>query len=162
MGLFGFFLKLLRLLLKVTKVTTGHQKWPKIGQNSTITFYFARRAKIALGRSPPQELEVGPRSEPYLLVLTNEASPNVRCSPNLLEPPGLSHVGGGGVQPRDPELADKEGVEESLGLVSEASTSSRNLAMSPCPLAMSPGGRGSPPVAKPPEPPGKGTFNRHL
>ena len=29
-------------LLKVTKVTTGNQKWPKMGQ------------------SPPQELEVGP------------------------------------------------------------------------------------------------------
>ena len=31
---FGFFSKLLRLLLNVTKVTTGHQKWPKMGQNS--------------------------------------------------------------------------------------------------------------------------------
>ena len=28
------FFKLLGLLLKVTKVTTGHQKWPKIYQNS--------------------------------------------------------------------------------------------------------------------------------
>ena len=42
--LFGFFLKLLRLLLKVTKVTTG--------QHSKLS---------AEGRSPPQELEVGPR-----------------------------------------------------------------------------------------------------
>ena len=140
-----FFESYYRLLLKVTEVTTEHQKWPKIGQNSIIRFFLPERQKqpSAEGRSPPQELEVGPRSEPYLLVLTNEASPNVRCSPNLLEPPGLSHVGGGGVQPRDPELADKEGVEESLGLVSEASTSSRNLAMSPCPLAMSPGGSSS-------------------
>ena len=29
----------------VTKVTTGHQKWPKMSQNSTITSFFARRAK---------------------------------------------------------------------------------------------------------------------
>ena len=56
---FGFLSKLLRLLLKVTKVTTGHKKLPKMGQNSIIS---------SEGRSPPQELEVGPRSGPYLLV----------------------------------------------------------------------------------------------
>ena len=41
-------------------------------QNSIKSPFFARRAKKALakGRSPPQELEVGPRSELYLLVLT--------------------------------------------------------------------------------------------
>ena len=55
----------------VTKVTTGHKKIPKMGQNSIIRPFFARRAKKALGRSPPQELEVGPRSGPYLLVLNN-------------------------------------------------------------------------------------------
>ena len=43
---FGFFLKLLRLLLKVTNVTNGHQKWPKIGQNNIIS------------ACPPPELEV--------------------------------------------------------------------------------------------------------
>ena len=32
----GFFSRLLRLLLKITKVTTGHQNWPKMGQNSII------------------------------------------------------------------------------------------------------------------------------
>ena len=65
-----FLSKLLMLLLKVTKVTTGHQKLPKMGQNSIISFFFAPREKTALaeGRSPPQELEVGPRSGPYLLV----------------------------------------------------------------------------------------------
>ena len=54
----------------VTKVTTGHQKWPKMGQNSIIRSFFARRAKKASaeGRSPPQELEVSPRSGLYLLV----------------------------------------------------------------------------------------------
>ena len=29
----------IRLLLKVTEVTTGHQKWPKRGQNSIIRFF---------------------------------------------------------------------------------------------------------------------------
>ena len=59
------------LLLKVTKVTTGHQKLPKMGQNSIISSFFARRTKKASaeGRSPPQELEVSPRSGLYLLVL---------------------------------------------------------------------------------------------
>ena len=31
---------LLRLLLKVTKVTTEHQKWPKMRQNSVISSLF--------------------------------------------------------------------------------------------------------------------------
>ena len=41
-----------------------------MGQNSIISPFFASRAKksLAEGRSPPQELEVGPRSGPYLLV----------------------------------------------------------------------------------------------
>ena len=67
---FLFLSKLLRLLLNVTTVTTGHQKSPKSGQNSKKSSFFARRAKKASaeGRSPPQELEVGPRSGPYLLV----------------------------------------------------------------------------------------------
>ena len=51
-------------------VTTGHQKLPKMGQNSINSSFFGRRAKKASaeGRSSPQELEVGPRSGPYLLV----------------------------------------------------------------------------------------------
>ena len=66
----GIFSKSLRLLLKVTEVTTGHQKWPKMGQSSIISSFFARRTKKALdeGQSPPQELEVGPRSGLYILV----------------------------------------------------------------------------------------------
>ena len=70
-GFLGFLSKLIRLLLKVTKVTTRHQKWPKMGQNSIISSFFARRAKkaSAKGGSPPQELEVGPHSRPYLLVV---------------------------------------------------------------------------------------------
>ena len=67
---FFFWLLLLKLLLKVTKVTTGHQKLPKMGQNSILRSFLARRAKKASaeGRSPPQELEVSPRSGLYLLV----------------------------------------------------------------------------------------------
>ena len=42
---YGFFRKLLRLLLKVTKVSNGNPKWPKMGQNSIIKPFFARRAK---------------------------------------------------------------------------------------------------------------------
>ena len=58
----GFLSKLLLLLIKVNKVTTGHQKLPKMGQNSIITSFL-------LPESPPQELEVGSRSGPYLLVI---------------------------------------------------------------------------------------------
>ena len=58
LGLFVFFSKLLRLPLDT-----------KISQKIIISCFFARRAKKALGRSPPQEIEVGPRSGPYLLVL---------------------------------------------------------------------------------------------
>ena len=49
---------------------TGHEKWPKMGQNSIIGSVFAQRAKNTLieGQRPPKELEVGPRSRPYLLV----------------------------------------------------------------------------------------------
>ena len=46
-----------------------------MGQNSIISSFFARRAKKASaeGRSLPQEVEVGPRSGPYLLVyITNK------------------------------------------------------------------------------------------
>ena len=65
------------LFVIVTNVTTKsyqgyywRQKMPKMGQNSIISSFFARRAKIASaeGRSTPQELEVGPRTGPYLLV----------------------------------------------------------------------------------------------
>ena len=64
------FQKLQRLLFKFTNVNTEHQKWPKMSQNSIIRSFFARRAKKASaeGRSPPQELEVVPRSGPYLPV----------------------------------------------------------------------------------------------
>ena len=63
------------ILFNVTKVTTksyqgnttGHQKWPKMGQNSIIS-QSAKKAS-AEGQRPLQELEVGPRSGPYLLVI---------------------------------------------------------------------------------------------
>ena len=68
LDLFGFFFTFV-ILFKVTKVTTKsnqgvtteHQKWPKISQNSIISAFFAQRSR-------KQELEVGPRSMLYLLV----------------------------------------------------------------------------------------------
>ena len=46
---------------------------PKICQKSMIIFFLARRAKktLAKGQSLPQELEVGSRSRPFLLVVIN-------------------------------------------------------------------------------------------
>ena len=65
------FFKFLRLPLKITNVTTGHQKWPKMGQKKhIISFFFAKRLKDALAedRRPPLQIKVGPCSGPYLLV----------------------------------------------------------------------------------------------
>ena len=72
--IFGFFSKLLRLLLNVMEVSTEHQKWLKISTNSVKSSYFARSAKKPQpkGQSPPQELEVSPRSGLYHLVYVNE------------------------------------------------------------------------------------------
>ena len=74
--LFDFFFNFLGLILvfflggisfKVTKVSTKSYQ----GQNSIIRSFFPQRAKkaVAEGHSPPQELEVGPPSRLYLLVL---------------------------------------------------------------------------------------------
>ena len=68
LGFYEFLSKFLRLLQKVTEVTTGHQKWPKMGQNNVISSFFFPKAKTSLGQSPPQELEVGPWCKRYLLV----------------------------------------------------------------------------------------------
>ena len=46
-------------------------KWSKISQNSIISSFFwpeGQKKSSTEGKSPPQELEVGPRSGPYLLV----------------------------------------------------------------------------------------------
>ena len=83
MKFFGFLVflrflsKLLRLLLKVTKVTTGHKKLPKMGHKSIVSPFLPKGQKkpSAKGQSPPQELEIGPRSGPYLLV----ASKTIAC-----------------------------------------------------------------------------------
>ena len=40
-----FFSKLLRLLLKVTEVTTEHQKWLKVSQNSLKNFFLPEGQK---------------------------------------------------------------------------------------------------------------------
>ena len=66
-----FFLKFLVLLFRFTEVTTEHQKLPEIGQNSIISPFYQERQKKVLtkGQSPPKELEVGPCSGPYLLLV---------------------------------------------------------------------------------------------
>ena len=43
-------------------------KIAKNGPKQHKALYFCPKGKKNLGRSPPQELEVGPRSGPYLLV----------------------------------------------------------------------------------------------
>ena len=65
---------------KVTKVSTksyqgyywtpkNARNWPK--QHNKVFFCPKGKKSLGLGRSPPQELEVGPRSGPYLLVRSN-------------------------------------------------------------------------------------------
>ena len=65
------FSKLIRLLLKITEVTTEHQKLPKISTNSKKTFFLHEWQKkvSAKGQSPAQELEVSLHSRLYLLVI---------------------------------------------------------------------------------------------
>ena len=47
----------------------GTKNSKKMDQNSIIgSLFFCQRGKKSLGRSPLQELEVGPRSGPYFLV----------------------------------------------------------------------------------------------
>ena len=50
---------LLRVLLKVTEVTTEHQKLPKISKNSITRSFFARWPKKPRSK---QELDVSPRT----------------------------------------------------------------------------------------------------
>ena len=66
----GFFSKSLRLLLKVTEIITGHQKWLKMGQNSILSSFFCLKGKKKLKPS------AGAKSRPayiwsYLLGLHN-------------------------------------------------------------------------------------------
>ena len=78
MDFIGFFLIFFCFLLvsfKVTKGTTkcyhGYYWTPKIAKNGSKQhkkLFACPKGKKSLGRSPPQELEVGPRSGPYLLV----------------------------------------------------------------------------------------------
>ena len=85
---FGDFLKFFEIFwiffVIVINVTTkcyhGYYWTPKMGQNSIKSPLFARRAKktSAEGRSPPQELEVGPRSGPYLLVYLKRVSEKIQ------------------------------------------------------------------------------------
>ena len=69
MCIFVFFFFFYLLLLKVTKVTTEHQKEPQQKhQNKPFFGTSAKKKALAEDRSPPQELEVGPHSGPYLPV----------------------------------------------------------------------------------------------
>ena len=58
-----------------TKSYQGHYwipKWPKIGKNSITRCYFCQKGKknpSAEGQNLPQELELGPHSGLYLLVI---------------------------------------------------------------------------------------------
>ena len=56
--LFQFFSNWLRLLIKVTKVITEHQKCPKIGQNRIISSFFCPKDKKNLGQRPKPSAEV--------------------------------------------------------------------------------------------------------
>ena len=49
--IFLVFPKVLMFLLKVTKVTTKHKKWPKMGKQIIVSSFFAQRAKKALAVS---------------------------------------------------------------------------------------------------------------
>ena len=72
LGFFRFF----GIPFKVTNVTTksyqGYYWTPKNAKNGPKqhnNLFFCPKGKKSLGRSPPQELEVSPRSGLYLLVL---------------------------------------------------------------------------------------------
>ena len=100
---FGFFFsRFLGVSFKVTKVTTkcysGYYWTPKIAkkgpkQQQQKNSFFARRAKKASAEShsPPQELEVGLRSGPYLLVICNNALCIVQCSWYCTTPSKVRH-----------------------------------------------------------------------
>ena len=67
MDFFGFFSSnLVRLLLKVTEVTTENQKLPKINKKKALKALFLLKGQKNLG--PLQELDESPRSGLYLLV----------------------------------------------------------------------------------------------
>ena len=53
----GWFSKSLGLILKCTKVTTEHQQWPNMDQNSIKSPFFAHKKASGEGWSSPQELE---------------------------------------------------------------------------------------------------------
>ena len=68
---FLFFSKLLRLILIVIRLLLN-TKNGHTGKNIIIGFFSPKAKKASVtSRSPPQELEVGPRSRPYLIVLFN-------------------------------------------------------------------------------------------
>ena len=72
-GIFALFSNLLRLLLKVVKVTTEHQKLPKMSTSCMKSFFLlpkSQKKASTEGQSFLQELEVSLGSGLYLLVYT--------------------------------------------------------------------------------------------
>ena len=89
------------ILVKVTKVATksyqGYYWTPKNAKNGPKKhnkLFFCPKGKKCLGRSPPQELDVSPRSGLYLLVFLTRAGLGVVSDflgdavvqPQLVEP----------------------------------------------------------------------------
>ena len=87
---FGFFfkdtflfLKLLGLLVKVTKVSTGHHKLSKMGQKSIVSSFLPQK-NLVQRPMPSAEAELGLRSRPYLLVSFNpEVQKRVTVQPKV-------------------------------------------------------------------------------
>ena len=61
------------LLLKVTKVTTGHQRWPKIGQNSIIRSFLPEGQK-----KPRPKPSAGARSRPAYRAVSSSLLNNTK------------------------------------------------------------------------------------
>ena len=69
----GCFSLLLKLLLKVTKVTTEHQKLPRMSQNSIVSpFYLAEGHKKSILRR--RKHSAGPRSWPVWRALSSSVT----------------------------------------------------------------------------------------
>ena len=70
-GFQEFLSKLLRLLIKDTKVTAGHQKLPKMGKNSIKSSLFCPKGKKSLVRRPKPS--AGARSRPAQRAVSSSA-----------------------------------------------------------------------------------------
>ena len=72
----------LRYLLKVTKVTTEHQKMPKMGKNCIISPLFCPKGKKSLGRRPNPSagaLRVAGHNFKYIYILHSSPKHSMYC-----------------------------------------------------------------------------------